>query len=576
MSDVKLNLARKWRSQNFDQLIGQDLPMRMLKNSLYLDHYFPVYLFSGQRGCGKTSAARIFAAAINCENLSAFQKNPQNSIMPCMQCMSCSAMSRAQHPDFFEIDAASHTGVDNVRSLIEASSLLPLMGRKKVYLIDEAHMLSKAAFNAFLKILEEPPASVLFMLATTDPQKIIETVKSRCFQLFFKPVELSTLRTHLSTICKAENIVAEDAAIDMIIQETNGSVRDAINMIEQVRFTTDAINRDAVMQALGYISDEILIELISAVLIKDIKTVANFFASHATSYAIDRLWNRTIDLLCALIRMKNGIFPTQFSDHYALLKKLTDSCSIKRLCDVSDDIVKKTPIFAQTTAQHVYFEHLLLQLALNRAINDNDNNSSSSQQVAAPTPVDDAELIDDEDETVAWNEFLLSLSPLQEPLIISIFSQAECKNYEAINGKLTLTFSKNLTFFKEWLSETEHIWMPLLKQKFGNEVSCVMEFTKDSVAVQPTSKVAPIAMPNVSVSVSSELSRAPQQVKQPVTNNNNFKQQVPAKTYASNNSYRKKLTRTIGTPINVSDASIWKKANLIMRYFPGTVLEVRS
>src|SRR5579871_3248756 len=175
---ANLNLARKWRSKDFDHIIGQDVAVKMLKNSLYLGQLFPVYLFSGQRGCGKTSTARIFAMAVNCTSLSAFQKNPKTTAIPCLVCDSCVAMATGKHPDFIEIDAASHTGVDTIRTIIDASQLLPLMGSKKIYLIDEAHMLSKSSCNALLKILEEPPCSVLFMLATTDPQKIIETVRS--------------------------------------------------------------------------------------------------------------------------------------------------------------------------------------------------------------------------------------------------------------------------------------------------------------------------------------------------------------------------------------------------------------
>lgn len=185
MNDMRLNLARKWRSKDFGSIIGQDLSVRMLKNTLYLGNFFPVYLFSGQRGCGKTTTARVFATAVNCDVLSDFQGEPKSHTIPCGLCPSCLEMRAGKHPDFIEIDAASHTGVDNVRQIIEASSLLPLMGKKKIYLIDEAHMLSKAAFNAFLKILEDPPGSVIFILATTDPQKIIETVRSRCFSSFF-------------------------------------------------------------------------------------------------------------------------------------------------------------------------------------------------------------------------------------------------------------------------------------------------------------------------------------------------------------------------------------------------------
>src|SRR6202789_2142037 len=223
MNTQQLNLARKWRSKDFSQIIGQDLLVRMLKNSLYLSHYFPVYLFAGQRGCGKTTTARVFAAAVNCEQLAAFQKDPKNISLPCLTCASCTAMKEGKHPDFIEIDAASHTGVDNICQIIDASSFLPLMGRKKIYLIDEAHMLSKAAFNAFLKLLEEPPVSVLFILATTDTQKIIETVRSRCFQLYFKPVETSCLVDYLKQMCAQEAIAIDQEALHMIVKETDGS-----------------------------------------------------------------------------------------------------------------------------------------------------------------------------------------------------------------------------------------------------------------------------------------------------------------------------------------------------------------
>src|SRR5438876_226054 len=127
MSTVVLNLSRKWRSQDFDQLVGQDLVVRILKNSLYLGHYFPVYLFAGQRGCGKTSTARIFASAINCERFHNFKIDPKNAIIPCLSCLSCRSMREGKHPDFIEMDAASHTGVDNVRSIIDAASLMPIM-----------------------------------------------------------------------------------------------------------------------------------------------------------------------------------------------------------------------------------------------------------------------------------------------------------------------------------------------------------------------------------------------------------------------------------------------------------------
>ena len=152
INQEQLNLARKWRSKNFDQIVGQDNSIKILKNSLYLDRLFPVYLFAGQRGCGKTTTARVFAAAINCERLEKFRVQPKDELLPCNECYSCTAILAGKHPDFIEMDAASHTGVENVRNIVDAATLLPVLGKKKIYLIDEAHMLSRAAFNAFLKI----------------------------------------------------------------------------------------------------------------------------------------------------------------------------------------------------------------------------------------------------------------------------------------------------------------------------------------------------------------------------------------------------------------------------------------
>ncbi|HEB41719.1 MAG TPA: DNA polymerase III subunit gamma/tau, partial [Candidatus Dependentiae bacterium] len=266
MDIITLNLARKWRSQDFDHIIGQDLLIRMLKNSLYIGQYFPVYLFSGQRGCGKTTTARVFASALNCKRLAEFRKEPKNISIPCLTCDSCCAMREGKHPDFIEIDAASHTGVDNVRHIIESSSLLPLMGQKKIYLIDETHMLSKSAFNALLKILEEPPSSALFILATTNLDKIIDTVRSRCFQLFFAPVDQRPLLKHLNSICKQEGITCKTAALELIVSQTEGSVRDALNLLEQVRFSSSVVTKDAVLKVLGHIDDKQLINMLEAVL----------------------------------------------------------------------------------------------------------------------------------------------------------------------------------------------------------------------------------------------------------------------------------------------------------------------
>src|SRR6185503_16129094 len=246
--------ARLWRPTTFDAVVGQEIPVRMLKNALYKNRFFPVYLFAGQHGCGKTSIARIFATALNCTSLPSWQADPQRLGIPCQSCLSCKQMSENKHPDFIEIDAASHTGVDDVRTILEASFYLPLLGLKKIYLIDEAHMLSKSAFNAFLKILEEPPASVLFMLATTDIQKIPETIRSRCFHIFLDPLPGPFLEAHLEKICTAHQLSVEREALSLIVRETSGSARDAINLLEKIRFYDTTVTKEAMLTILGKIS----------------------------------------------------------------------------------------------------------------------------------------------------------------------------------------------------------------------------------------------------------------------------------------------------------------------------------
>lgn len=356
MNTQTLNLARKWRSKTFDTIIGQELSLRILKNSLYLDQYFPVYLFAGQRGCGKTTTARVFASAINCEALSLFQKDPKNQPIPCLACLSCRAMEAGKHADFIEIDAASHTGVDNVRMIIESSSLMPLMGRKKIYLIDEAHMLSKAAFNAFLKLMEEPPSSVLFILATTDPQKILETVRSRCLQLFFRPVATNSLQEYLATVCDNEQISYEKKALELVIQESEGSVRDALNLLEQVRFSSPHITAAAVHQVLGHIDDERLLKIFEHVLHQSPANLLHVMQEmHLETYSVEFLWKRWIALLRASIWIKYGKKNAGLADYDEQLSFLLRSVSVARLSAMLETMYRHELLFYRTAAQYPFF-----------------------------------------------------------------------------------------------------------------------------------------------------------------------------------------------------------------------------
>jgi DNA polymerase-3 subunit gamma/tau len=272
---MDLNLARKWRSKKFDELVGQDIIIKLLKNSLYKNIIFPAYLLAGIKGTGKTTIARIFSTALNCFNLKKFQEDPLNHYIPCLKCDSCISMHLNNHPDFIEIDAASNTGVDNIRSIIETVSFIPLIGKYKIYLIDEAHMLSKSAFNALLKILEEPNVDAVFILATTEYNKIIETVRSRCFQLIFEPLEIEDIKNQLQKICDNENIKYEIEALNIIAQESQGSLRDGINLLEKIRLYDLYVSKDNVFKILKYPTNNDLKLLLINIINENFKDLIN-------------------------------------------------------------------------------------------------------------------------------------------------------------------------------------------------------------------------------------------------------------------------------------------------------------
>ena len=220
-----LVLARKWRPKRFAELVGQEHVVRALTNALETGRVHHAFLFTGTRGVGKTTIARIFAKSLNCERGSGAD--------PCGECETCLAIDSGRYIDLLEIDAASNTGVDNVRELIENAQYMPSRGRYKVYLIDEVHMLSKQAFNALLKTLEEPPEHVKFLFATTDPEKLLVTVLSRCLQFNLKRLDIEQIQGQIAKILIAENIDADDDAIHQMAVAADGSLRDGLSLLDQ-------------------------------------------------------------------------------------------------------------------------------------------------------------------------------------------------------------------------------------------------------------------------------------------------------------------------------------------------------
>ncbi|RPI12300.1 MAG: DNA polymerase III subunit gamma/tau, partial [Lysobacterales bacterium] len=221
-----LVLARKWRPRTFDELVGQDHVRRALTNALDSGRIHHAFLFTGTRGVGKTTIARIFAKSLNCER--------GVTSKPCGECSACRDIDAGRFVDLLEVDAASRTKVDDTRELLENVQYAPARGRYKVYLIDEVHMLSTHSFNALLKTLEEPPPHVKFLLATTDPQKLPVTVLSRCLQFHLRRLPLALIQDRLASIAQAEGIESEPAALRAIARSAEGSMRDALSLLDQV------------------------------------------------------------------------------------------------------------------------------------------------------------------------------------------------------------------------------------------------------------------------------------------------------------------------------------------------------
>jgi DNA polymerase III subunit gamma/tau len=538
MNEIGLNLARKWRSKQFDQIIGQKLVIRTVKNSLYRNLIFPVYLFSGTKGCGKTTTARLFASALNCQGLDTFRKNPQNVGLPCLTCISCSAMQLGQHPDFIEIDAASHTGVDNVRAIIDAAAFVPVVGTKKIYLIDEAHMLSKAAFNALLKILEEPPHSVLFMLATTDPHKIIDTVRSRCFQLFFHPLSTVELLPHLSFICQQEKIAYDKEALELIASLAEGSARDAINLIERVRLVHPILNKNAVLEVLGCIDNEQLVVLFKAVIEEGpAELLQRIKELHLERYNILIVWKKYVGVLRAAVWVKYGLEANQESLLKEQLLPLVQHCSVTRLLGMLELCYTYEFTLAKTSAPHTVFEMVLLTMQQKQP---GELKKLSSQESIEKSERKDTQGTQSSVTNSAWDSFLRDVEKLDDPLILSIFKQGIFSKYQA--GKVEVTFSQDLKFFEEWLKTTKDLWQPILERCFQGSCELSAHFTALSAPLAP--KITPQFVP------------AP------------LKQAVPIRSQ----SFTSKPNRFVKEQeVVISDKEKWPRASALVRIFPGTI-----
>ena len=281
--------ARKYRPKTFDEIVGQEPIVRTLKNAIELDRFSHAYIFSGSRGLGKTTTARILTKCLNCEKGITSE--------PCGVCENCQEIDKGSFPDMYEIDAASNRGIDDIRALRENVTYAPIKGRYKVYIIDEAHMLTREAFNALLKTLEEPPPNNVFILATTELHKIPDTIKSRCQTFIFKPPTVKQIKEYLRRILEKEGIEYEEKALELIAEASAGGLRDAASLLDQaVTYGGGKVDTKSTEELLGVIPQKIVDRFLQLLKEKDIKTLIKGLEKlDADGYDLNVLWKQVTD-----------------------------------------------------------------------------------------------------------------------------------------------------------------------------------------------------------------------------------------------------------------------------------------
>lgn len=403
-------LYRSYRPQTFGEVAGQEHIVTTLKNAIKENRISHAYLFTGPRGTGKTTVAKLLAKALNCTG-----ENP-----PCDQCPNCKAITVGEHPDVIEIDAASNNGVDEVRDLIDKVKYAPINGKYKVYIIDEVHMMSTGAFNALLKTLEEPPAHIVFVLATTEPHKILPTIISRCQRFDFKKVENHDIISRLEYVLKSENKKYELPALESVAKLAEGGMRDALSILEQCLAYNNELTVESVNMVYGLLSMDNKISFIKQLLSKDIKGVLTSLDNMLSgSIDIKRLTFDLVDVLKDIIIYKNT---QDVSILFVLTQQDVDNLApyilVEEAFEIIDILIEASSHYSQSLDANTYFELAMLKIC-NRIKEENKlaiDNSKAIEQVNILPVKDTAKAIPVVEETDSLSEEVIEDEIIEEEL----------------------------------------------------------------------------------------------------------------------------------------------------------------
>jgi DNA polymerase III subunit gamma/tau len=472
-------LARKWRPAQFADLVGQTPVVRTLMNAIRAERIHQAYLLTGSRGIGKTSIARIFSKAIRCENV----KWELDWLQSCDACASCREIASSNSVDVFEIDGASNNGVDAIREIRESARFLPASGKWKIYIIDEVHMLTTAAFNALLKTLEEPPPHIIFIFATTEPHKIPATILSRCQRFDLRRVTLVQIQERLAEVARVEGIAAESGALTLLARAAEGSMRDALSLLDQViAFSGHTITAQSVRESIGLIEGVTLLGILKGVVErKPLEAISFVNQAYQAGHDLRVLTRSLIDFLHALILAKLGeeaIAALELSnEEWQELKRLAPLRPLEELELIFQVLHHGVDWIARSPQPKVVLDVLLIKCATAEALVDPESLSDT-------TPPKPSPLFSEPSPAVAstcassWEGFVAHVKQ-SRPLLASILDHAVCVQFPETSGThpstddiLSIAFKPSNDYFHKQLQSrayTEQL-LALTQQFFSRAV----------------------------------------------------------------------------------------------------------